>query len=318
MSNEWLAEDGVRLKKLRTDAGLEPATFARKNSLSPAMLKQLEDGGDSAFYSKAIKFQTGRKLLKLFGEDVSNPEPVSNAVEVAELSVEEKEQIAKTASEIIRVSEMNIASPQRNLIIDDLLKVWHSNRSLVITLCLGVVLLIGVISKHTSFSQNTTARAAKTNEIVDVQLSAGTLGTASSIAVADKDVAKAVSTVANQAAANPEPPVVSVTPSQITKISSANCKWSTDIAATTSASPTKAGNYVFFIATKDVDVCVMDKSNVANEFKLKASAERNVSGTPPFRIYSNDLKDIKVFYQGFRIMSKDAVELMLNEVPLDK
>lgn len=318
VSNEWLAADGVRLKHLRIDAGLDPATLARKISISPTMLKQLEDGGDSAFYSKAIKFQTGKKLLKLFGEDVSNPEPVSNAVEVAELSVEEKEQIAKTASEIIRVSEMNIASPQRNPILDDLLEVWRLNRSLVIMFSLGVVMLIAVYNKHTSFSESTTAQAAQKKQTVDVQLSAETLGTASSSAVVTKEASVAEEIVSSQTNIKAKTPPADLTSTQLSTTPSSHCKWSNNIAATTSPSPTKAGNYVFFISTKDVDLCVMDKSAVANEFTLKAGAQRNVAGVPPFRIYSKDLKDIKVFYQGYRVVTNDAAELMLDEVPLRK
>lgn len=79
MTNQvWLAVDGALLKKLRIDAEVEITTLARTHSLSTTQVKQLEDGGDSSFYTPAIKLATGRKLLMHFGADV---EPLGLAPE---------------------------------------------------------------------------------------------------------------------------------------------------------------------------------------------------------------------------------------------
>ena len=73
-SQVWLPVNGALLKKLREDAGVEITALARMHSLSTAQVKQLEDGGDSAFYTSAIKLATGRKLLMHFGADIAPPE----------------------------------------------------------------------------------------------------------------------------------------------------------------------------------------------------------------------------------------------------
>lgn len=80
MTNQvWSSADGALLKKLREEARLEVITLARLHSLSSSQVKQLEDGGDSSFYTQSIKLATGRKLLMHFGADVQlldeAPEP---------------------------------------------------------------------------------------------------------------------------------------------------------------------------------------------------------------------------------------------------
>lgn len=81
----WLPADGALLKKLREGAGIEITTFARIYSLSTYQIKQLEEGGDSAFYSSAIKLATGRKLLMHFGAEVQSIESVPEQTQSLEL-----------------------------------------------------------------------------------------------------------------------------------------------------------------------------------------------------------------------------------------
>jgi transcriptional regulator with XRE-family HTH domain len=70
MSNQvWLPEDAALLKELREAAQIDTSTLAMYYSLSKKQVKQLEEGGDSSFYSPAIKLATGRKLLMHFGVD---------------------------------------------------------------------------------------------------------------------------------------------------------------------------------------------------------------------------------------------------------
>jgi len=70
MSNQvWLPEDAALLKELREAAQIDISVLAGVYSLSKTQIKQLEEGGDSSFYSPAIKLATGRKLLMHFGVD---------------------------------------------------------------------------------------------------------------------------------------------------------------------------------------------------------------------------------------------------------
>jgi hypothetical protein len=70
----WLPEHSEQLKSLRMVAGIDISTLASNHSLSKMQIKQLEEGGDSSFYTPEIKFTIGRKLIRSFGVDVVNME----------------------------------------------------------------------------------------------------------------------------------------------------------------------------------------------------------------------------------------------------
>jgi transcriptional regulator with XRE-family HTH domain len=63
MTERWTAEDALLLQQLRQAAGLDTSQFAIESAISHAQLLQLENGGDTLFYSVAIKAHLGRKLI---------------------------------------------------------------------------------------------------------------------------------------------------------------------------------------------------------------------------------------------------------------
>ena len=67
----WLPEHAEQLKRLRLAAGVEITTLAKKHSLSSSQVHQLEESGDSAFYSPEIKYTVGRKLIRSLGEEIT-------------------------------------------------------------------------------------------------------------------------------------------------------------------------------------------------------------------------------------------------------
>ena len=67
----WTSEHGQQLKQLREAAGVTVAELATQHALSKGHVMQLEDGGDSAFYTAEIKFTVGRKLMRGFGHDIA-------------------------------------------------------------------------------------------------------------------------------------------------------------------------------------------------------------------------------------------------------
>ena len=64
-SNEvWSAADADGLRQRRLSAGWDATTLARRSSLSMAQVHQLEEGGDSHFYTPAIKVLAGRQAMR--------------------------------------------------------------------------------------------------------------------------------------------------------------------------------------------------------------------------------------------------------------
>ena len=58
---------GDQLKDAREKAGLSLEALAKKASLSFKQLEEIENGGDSFFYSPAIKLITAKKIGKMLG-----------------------------------------------------------------------------------------------------------------------------------------------------------------------------------------------------------------------------------------------------------
>jgi len=77
----WLPEHCEQLRSLRIAAGIDISTLASNHSLSKMQIKQLEEGGESAFYTPEIKFTVGRKLIRSFGVEVVNIEHKEEAIE---------------------------------------------------------------------------------------------------------------------------------------------------------------------------------------------------------------------------------------------
>jgi hypothetical protein len=63
MTEPWTQDEALLLQQLRQGAGLDTSRFAIESAISQAQLLQLENGGDSLFYSAAIKAHVGRKLI---------------------------------------------------------------------------------------------------------------------------------------------------------------------------------------------------------------------------------------------------------------
>ena len=64
MTEPWTQDEALLLQQLRQAAGLDTSQFAIESAISHAQLLQLENGGDTLFYSPAIKAHLGRKLTK--------------------------------------------------------------------------------------------------------------------------------------------------------------------------------------------------------------------------------------------------------------
>ena len=63
-SHTWTDAEGLRLRRLREALGWDLAALARRCAMSVTQVRQLEEGGDSAFYSAEIKGAAGRRVLE--------------------------------------------------------------------------------------------------------------------------------------------------------------------------------------------------------------------------------------------------------------
>lgn len=68
-------DQSEHLKNLRLAAGLDYAQLAVMSNLSAGQLRQLEDGGDSLFYSLQIKSQSLRRVIRLLENPTTSVNP---------------------------------------------------------------------------------------------------------------------------------------------------------------------------------------------------------------------------------------------------
>lgn len=79
---------GRILRQLRLQLGIDPSLLATQACMSLSQLYELEDGGNSRFYSESLRRQAGRRVARLLGADWDRMEqearayahPVSNVV----------------------------------------------------------------------------------------------------------------------------------------------------------------------------------------------------------------------------------------------
>jgi hypothetical protein len=281
MTNQvWLPVDGALLKKLREEAGVDLTTLARIHSLSTAQVKQLEDGGDSSFYTAAIKLATGRKLLMHFGADIA---PIEQTVEQNTLPIEESV-----------VDALKVKNDAQNTILVD---AKGNNRNSRFLLAGAAVIFFGIA-------------------FVYLFVYRSKLETKSEIPVAQTTLTPQSQTNAVEVkSADSSPVSLAESNIKVTKEDSIECKWTNDSIALLGHQPIKSGDYVHLVAKADAVVCVRDSTSKLQILHFKNTQSQTVRGRPPFEIFSHNLHQFQFFYQGnlLRLPSDSIKNITLKE-----
>jgi hypothetical protein len=270
----WLPVDGALLKKLREDAEVEITTLARQHSLSKNQVKQLEEGGDSSFYTPSIKLATGRKLLMHFGADV---QPLEEEVEINQTQTSEP--------------EITAAIDRKNIIT-------QQNRNSLRFLILGVlVVIIGIaLSNGYLFSAETETKPSNLTKQSEITKS-----------IAENTEEPKSIDVNSEVLKNPS--------IKTTNLNVSGCEWSNQAKSIAGYQPTKPGDYVHVVANSDGAICVKDATSKLQVLNLKNSQSQTVRGSPPFEIFSNNLHQFQLFYQGnlLKLPSNEVKNITLEE-----
>ena len=268
----WLTVDGALLKKLREDAGVEITTLARLHSLSTSQIKQLENGGDSSFYTPSIKLATGRKLLMHFGADIQSLEQEDEQPPAQDLETPAKAVDATQATNV---------------------ELEKKNSLLSLQIVGAAVVLISLI--YWSFFHSAVVSDKEP------------------VAVGKKPMATSpIAAMANET--KPNSSTVS-TSAELRKESPQECKWGNEPSSLFASQPTKPGDYVHVIANTDGSICVRDATSKVQILHLTSSQSQTIRGRAPFEIFSNNLNEFKLFYQGnlLRLPSSNTKNITLKE-----
>jgi transcriptional regulator with XRE-family HTH domain len=266
----WTEEHGKLLKDLRQKAGLDIATLARKHLVSSSQIGQLENGGDTAFYNADIKFATGKKLLRVLGHDL--PETAG--------PLNEAETFSAQAFKV----KQGLPSPSFSVTPQKIF--WLL---LVLLIALGLLGLyvdsLNPSSKVTAtppMTGDTAFAAAKPTENISPQAAMPSEPNSPTLQPAEP--------VPNQAPAPAE--------SQTVATSKSTCNWNSSHFEVQPDKPRKTADYVHMRALQSVVVCVKDAEQRVATLELEAGNERSIYGPAPFSVYSTQLSQLNLYFQG--------------------
>lgn len=125
-SSKWQSEDAALLKKLRNDKRLDQHAFARMTSISIEQVVQLENGGVTAFHTPILKYQLGRKLLRLLGTDTKEELVKASQLQLADTSALSQMISSENKNFALKTLDKIAAQSKRNLNPSLLSEVKHS------------------------------------------------------------------------------------------------------------------------------------------------------------------------------------------------
>lgn len=273
-SSVWGPENEALLKSLRLRAGIDLATLAKRNIISSAQVRQLEDGGNSSFYNPAIKYALGKKLLKYLGHDL-------------------KVEVAPTVE-----ARIETAIPQ-----------LAANPSIVKT------------SMLESDENLPTQAPVKTSVGALTLVMSGLLVCGAAWFWFDKESSVPAQVEVQsppEVKAEPQSQETGVTAPEKTEISKpapqVACSWNNAEEEVQPDSPQKAAEYVHVVAQQASTVCIMDGQMRVATLNLEVGDARSIYGPAPFKVYSADLKAIKVYFQGqhIKLANQDTQQMKLT------
>ena len=312
----WTPENGALLQQLRLNAKVDIGTLAQKNIVSRSQIKQLEDGGDSSFYSPEIKYQIGKKVLASLGHRLapamapqqvvpSAPAPQPQAVEQPDLAALESPAVAQSTA----------TTPQQG-------DVGSNKVTMVLLLIAGLCGLAWFFLQSGTLNEpKAPSQQVLTAPNVPQTVTAPPAPEPVSVApVAANTVNNAEATTTPPATpAAPEAPKAEVKVAMASATDDAkNCLWKDAEVELQAPSPKKAAEYVYIVAGKDSFVCVMDGNERVARLTMKKGEDRSVYGNPPFKVQSADLAQLKIYFQGqgLNLPSAETKQIKLTAAAL--
>jgi len=266
----WIPEHAEQLKRLRLAAGVEITTLAKKHSLSSAQVRQLEESGDSTFYSPQIKYTVGRKLIRSLGEEITE---LDLDGQLGSAALEEAPPLisANDAQPSFHPSSHQIfGRPQRR---------WVPWLLIPITVGLAWYAMSGISSPQQTPAVKTTAQDSKAQDPKAQQV--------------EPRISQAAATFVAQ-------------PNDPSKAPPSECDWSSPSLDMTPASGSRPGHYIYVVAAQSAVVCWKDSAQAQRKITLKPSENITLEGRPPFHLHSTDLSGIKIYYLGNLIRTPTA------------
>ncbi len=287
----WTDADADCLRNARESAGSDLYTVARNNSLSNAQLLELEQGGDSYFYSASIKYNAGKKLLNSFDGQTE----FDRLIEKTKTQSHNDTEVVET---LLEESAQHLQAQQN-------LERTNTSKTLLYSIAISAICIAIAFVVYPIYTNK--SNADKT--IASPQFSQ-----------LDKFTETANSTTPSKPDSIPVAQTQAQAQAQANKIESLSndCVWSENPPNLSVQNATKVGNYVYLVAMKDLVVCVKDKTKKLSTMSLKANEPQTLYGEAPLKIQSKDLDNVNIFYQGSKVQlpNKNTTEVNLVAIQI--
>ena len=294
--DELVRDDAAHLKSLREAAGLDIAELAAKANLSAGQVRQLEDGGESLFYSAQIKNQSLRRVIRLLENPIESSVDVSNP---AERSVRSAESVI---DDIIRLSEKSLTS---HVVTSAVRRPGYSPSKLLLlgTVALGLMALIAwQFNRHqsqalyTEWVEPVTAKVLPEPELKQEP-------PVQSPAQPQVQVQVEVTPVVQPTPAPPPAPAPAPMPATVVAEPADDCnQLNGEPTAIATSVHNKAGTYVHLFSNKALKVCVDDGKKSHTVVTLTPGVGRSVYGSSPWTIASTEMKSLQIYFQGGKVL----------------
>jgi hypothetical protein len=310
----WLPEDGVLLQSLRQKAGIDALVFARLNTISTAQLKELETGVGNSFYNAQIKRSTGFKLLRSLGhvEVVQAPAQTTTLADAAD----SPDLVLQTPIDRPIETAWRAAEPAPGSPTAQVKTRIHALQPLYLALAFIVLAAVVFIGREWTPKNNVLSHPQP--HLSDVIMHPATTGAATLTAV-QAPPNKAAQNTPNTAEPGPSDQVSANSPAltdaaiamprptTLAPVSCLNQHRQSSVTHTPTA-PLRAGDYIFFEALENSQLCVLDAQNQLTTVQLDAGMKRRVNGEAPFLVHTSNWQHLKMFYQGRRVQTGDNIQ----------
>lgn len=290
----WTTEHAATLKALREAAGLDVTVLAKRHNLSTTQVRQLEDGGESAFYTPQIKWAVGRKLTLALGgrfaeqspaphHDVATPPSPSGPVTATQITSP-----GNALADPSAAKKPVEKAPRR----PDVLPQKRGGGLGLSSIGLGVVVLAGLVWVLYEPQRGPATPSVKTESPP---------APPPLPAVADPPAA-APSVPVSVAATEPPPAAVPATWTH----DGDECRWVARAPDVTPGTGTRPDNYVHVVARETVTVCWRDAEKKTRKQTLQALEAVSFWGTPPFQVYASSPNALKIYFKGLAVSWPDG------------
>ena len=332
----WSDADAQRLKKLRLEAGMDVPELSRQSAVSAAQISQLEEGGDSLFYSPMIKYSVGKRLMLLLIQTKgvgSGPAPL----------IDEKIHSSTYlySKELQAIEEMSRRNLDARPLSDALFWFKHQGQiffqSKYVLASLAMLLAMAGISMYEKWDHQ--------NMELGQTPTVSWLGEDSTLNLAWQKAKSSLAFESEQKAPSIAPQALSVTPAQtvmrtpvvmdtskgvvpeqtspqlttpiapvlepifnlqgaqasLTSEQEKWCRAELEQTPLTSVSNSKPANYIYIVALKGGQLCVKDGKNRMTWLELQAGQSQTLPGAAPWKLKSQDWSSFQLFFQGRRI-----------------